>query len=426
MSRWDGLWINADLATMAPNRGPWGAIRDGAVAVRDGRVAWVGPRGSLPEDAAGGAREVHDAGGAWITPGLVDCHTHAVFGGDRAREFERRLGGESYQEIARSGGGILATVRATRAADEDTLVRQAASRVRALVAEGVTTVEVKSGYGLDLDTELRMLRAARRLGRELPVTVRTTLLGAHAVPPEYEGDREGYLRLVMEEMTPRAAAEGLADAVDAFCEGIAFSPRECEAVLEAGRRHGLPGHLHADQLSDGGGAGVAAAAGALSADHLEHTGRRGVEALAEAGTVAVLLPGAYHVLGGEARPPVTALREAGVPMAVATDLNPGTSPVTSLLLAMHLACVHFRLTPSEALAGATRAGARALGLEDRKGTLEPGRDADLALWSVAHPRELAYWAGRNPCAGVVRAGRPVTVGDDGAGDRPHPGTRTRS
>ncbi len=409
INRWDALWVDAHLATMDGGDDPWGELRDGALAVADGRIARVGARSELTADPRADGAELHEAGGAWITPGLVDCHTHLVFGGDRADEFERRLRGESYEEIARSGGGILASVRATRAADEEALFRAAAARVRELMAGGVTTVEVKSGYGLDTGTELKMLRVARRLGCELPVTVRTTLLAAHALPPAFADDRAGYLRGVVEETLPAAVDAGLADAVDAFCEEIAFSVEECRTVLEAGREAGLDARLHADQLTDGGGAALAAEVGARSADHLEHTSTAGVEAMAEAGTAAVLLPGAYHFLGGERRPPVEELRRRGVPMAVATDLNPGTSPVPSLVLALNLSCVHFGLTPAEAVAGATREAARVLGLGEDRGTLAEGRRADLALWNVEHPRELAYWAGRVPCSGVVVEGRPVEL-----------------
>lgn len=407
INRWDALWVDAHLATLVEGEDPWGTVRDGAVAVADARIARVGPRAALAGDPRAEGAEILEAGGAWITPGLVDCHTHLVFAGDRADEFERRLRGESYEEIARTGGGILSTVRATRAASEEELFRDAAARVRELVAGGVTTVEVKSGYGLEPEPELAMLRVARRLGRDLPVTVRTTLLAAHALPASFADDRAGYLRTVREETIPAAAEAGLADAVDAFCEEIAFSVDECRAVLAAGREAGLDARLHADQLTDGGGAALAAEVGARSADHLEHASTAGVEEMARAGTAAVLLPGAYHFLGGDHRPPVEELRRHGVPMAVATDLNPGTSPVASLVLALNLACVHFGLTPAEAVAGATREAARVLGLGDERGTLAEGKWADLALWDVGHPRELAYWAGRNPCVGVVRGGRAV-------------------
>lgn len=406
MSGWDRIWLDAHLATMRPGPDPYGIVRNGAVAVRDGRIARVGAEAELASAPEAAGARVHEAGGAWVTPGLVDCHAHPVFAGDRADEFERRLQGESYQEIARSGGGILSTVRATRAADAETLLAGAARRLDALAAEGVVAVEVKSGYGLDSETELRMLRVGRRLEEEVGVTVRTTFLGAHALPPEFEHDRTGYLRLVVEEMIPRAAEEGLADAVDAFCEEIAFSAQECRAVLRAGLEHGMAARLHADQLSDAGGAALAAELGARSADHLEHASDGGIRAMGSAGTVAVLLPGAYHFLGEDRPPPVARFREEGVPMAVATDLNPGSSPLGSLLLALNLACIHFGLTPAEALAGATRHAARVLGMENDRGALAAGRLADLALWDVGHPRELAYWVGRNPCLGVVREGRP--------------------
>lgn len=426
----DLLVVSAQLATLRPGPDPWGAVADGAVAVRDGRIAWVGPEAELPgawaarprvpwnaegrdgdgKDGAGGpgAAEplpVLDAGGACLTPGLVDCHTHLVFGGSRVEEWEARLAGATYEELARAGGGILSTVRATRAADEGALAASARARLETLLAHGVTTVEIKSGYGLDLATELRMLEVARRLGRELPVRVRATLLGAHALPPEHADDRAGYLDLVTSEMIPEAARRGLADQVDAFCEGIAFTPEECARVFEAGRAHGLGLRLHADQRTDQGAAALAARHGARSADHLEHTSRAGAEAMAGAGTAAVLLPGAALFLRDDTVPPVEAFRELGVPMAVATDLNPGSSPLRSPLLAMGLACSLFGLTPAEALVGVTRAAAGVLGLEDELGTLEEGKRADLALWRVEHPAELAYWMGGSPLVARVVGGR---------------------
>ena len=405
--RVDALWLNANLATMTPCA-PYGAIRDGALAVRDGKLAWVGRRSDLPADLLASGAPVHDAEGAWITPGLVDCHTHLIHGGNRAREFELRLQGATYQEIARQGGGIAATVEATRRADEDTLFRSAARRLACLLAEGVTTVEIKSGYGLDRDTELRMLRVARRLGRERPVTVSPTYLGAHALPPEFKGRPEAYLDLVCEEVMPQVARQGLADAVDAFCETIAFSLAQTERVLHSARRLGLAVKLHAEQLSCLGGAALAARHQAWSADHLEHLSLEGVQALAASGTVAVLLPGAFYFLGESQRPPVEALRRAGVPLALATDCNPGTSPLTSLLLVLNLGCVLFGLTPQEALAGVTVQGAAALGLAQSKGTLAPGKDADFVLWEIEGPEELAYRLGCNPCLQVVRAGEVVT------------------
>lgn len=404
MSLWDLLWIDVHLATMAPGEAPYGTIRDGALAVRDGRIAWLGPRTELPGTPEELAREVRSAGGGWMTPGLVDCHSHLVFAGDRSDEFERRLEGASYREIAASGGGILATVRATRAASEGVLVDTASRRLQRLVDEGVTTVEIKSGYGLETATELRMLRAARRLARPGVIDVRTTFLGAHAVPSEYVGRRGAYVDLVVEEMIPAVAEAGAADAVDAFLEDIAFGPDDVARVFEAARRHGLAVRLHADQLSDGGGATLAARHGARSADHLEYASAAGVRAMGRAGTVAVLLPGAYLTLRGERAPPVSAFRREGVPMALATDANPGSSPLLSLLLTVNLGCTLFGMTPEEALAGVTRHAARVLGLEADRGTLAPGKRADLAVWNVSRPAELAYWMGWNPLREAVKDG----------------------
>jgi len=408
---WDAIWLNGRLATMAvsgatsgPGAGaPYGAIEGGAVAAADGRIAWVGAQADLPGAPARLARAVHDLAGRWVTPGLIDCHTHLVHGGDRAGEFEQRLQGASYEEIARTGGGIISTVRATRAATEDALVDGARPRLQALLGEGVTTIEIKSGYGLDRDTEMKQLRAARRLGQDLPVTVRTTYLGTHAVPPEFAGRAEAYIDLVVS-LIPQVAESGLADAVDAFCEGIGFTPAQVARVFQAAAAHRLPVKLHADQLSDLGGAALAARFGALSADHLEYTSPEGVAAMARAGTVAVLLPGAFYTLGETQRPPVAALRAAGVPIALATDSNPGSAPVTSLLLMLNMGCTLFRLTPEEALAGVTRNGARALGLGATHGTMEPGKAADLAIWDIERPAELAYRIGYNPLACAVRGG----------------------
>ncbi len=400
---YDLVVTNAQLATMTGTE-PYGAIHEGALAIAGERIAWVGATRELPA-LARGARTL-DAGGRWITPGLVDCHTHLVYAGNRANEFERRLEGATYAEIARAGGGIAATVRATRAAPTDALVLQSRPRLAALAAEGVTTVEIKSGYGLDTTTERRMLEAARAVAADVGVDVRTTLLAAHALPVEFAGRRDAYVELVCQETIPAIARAGLADAVDAFCETIGFTPEETRRVFTAARAHGLPVKLHADQLADSGGAALAAEFEALSADHLEYASEDGVTALSVAGTVAVLLPGAYYALRETRLPPVAALRARRVPMAVATDCNPGTSPVTSLLLMLNFACTLFRLTPAEALAGATKHAARALGLVDR-GTLAPGQRADLALWDVAEPAELAYAIGGNPCAGVVRGGTVV-------------------
>jgi imidazolonepropionase len=408
MPTWDSLWTNVHLATMTEARGPYGAIPAGALAVLDGRIAWVGAEAELPHRHAGA---LIDGRGGWLTPGLIDCHTHLVFAGDRAGEFEQRLQGVSYEAIARAGGGIASTVRATRAASAEALEASARPRFDALRADGVTTLEIKSGYGLDLATELRMLEVARRLGRLPGIEVRTSFLGAHALPPESASDRAGYLDLVCEQMLPAVAAAGLADAVDAFCEGIAFTPAEVARVFEAAGRHGLPVKLHADQLSDLGGAALAARFGALSADHLEYASEAGVRAMAASGTVAVLLPGAFYTLRQSQRPPVELLRRHGVPIALATDCNPGSSPLVSLLAVLNMACTLFGLTPEEALAGVTRNAARALGLSDR-GTLAVGRRADLALWRIQRPAELSYWLGLTPLEAVLRDGRrsyPVTT-----------------
>ena len=402
---YDTLWVNARLATMTQGGAPYGAIADGALAARDGAIAWVGARADLPDAPERLAARVIDAGGRWITPGLIDPHTHLVFGGDRVGDFERRMAGQSYVAAAGGGSGIAHTVAMTRAADEDTLFRDAAKRLRTMIANGTTTVEIKSGYGLDVDTELKLLRVARRLGSELGITVRTTYLGAHVVPREYADRRDEYLALVCDVMLPRVAGEGLADAVDVFCDTIAFSAGESARVLDAARRLGLAVKVHADQIDDTGAAALAARYGALSADHIEHTGESGVAAMARAGTVAVLLPGAYHYLRETVKPPVALLRAHGVPMALATDCNPGTSPVLTLPTAMNLACVLFGLTPEESVAAATRNAARALGLADR-GELRAGARCDLALWDAGSPAELCYWLGASPCAGVVIGGEP--------------------
>jgi imidazolonepropionase len=385
----DRLWTHARLATMVGRS--VSVIEDGVVACLDGRIAYAGPQADAP--AGLDAADVIDCGGRLVTPGLVDCHTHLVHAGHRAQEFQRRLAGEMYQSIAASGGGIVSTVNATRAATVDDLVEATLLRLDALIAEGVTTVEVKSGYGLETRTELNQLRAARRLSKVRPIDVVTTFLGAHAVPPEFQQDRDAYVDRVCTEQLPAVAGAGLANAVDAYCEGIAFTPVQITRVFDAARRHGLPVKLHADQLSDGGGAALAARYGALSADHLEYTSTEGVDALARAGTVAVLLPGAYLMLRETQRPPIEALRAREVPLAVATDANPGTSPLTSLLTAMHLAAVQFGMTVEECIFGVTREAARALGRLDTVGTLERGKWCDLAVWNVAEPAELVYWLG---------------------------------
>ncbi|WP_062226591.1 imidazolonepropionase [Aureimonas frigidaquae] len=397
------LLTDMTLCTMAGDR-PYGLVPDGAVVIEDGLIAYAGPRAGLPERwSAVPARSLQ---GRLVTPALIDCHTHLVFGGDRAREFEMRLTGHSYEEIARAGGGIAATVAATRALHEDALVAAARPRLDALRREGVATVEIKSGYGLSVSSELTMLRAARRLGREAGIRVRTSYLAAHSVPPEYRGRADAYLSQVVLPGMEHGAAEGLIDAVDAFCEGIAFSVAEVERVFDAAQALGLPIKLHAEQLSNLNGAAMAARRGALSADHLEHLDADGVAAMARSGTVAVLLPGAYYALRETKAPPVAALRDAGVPMALATDCNPGTSPMSSLLLAMNMGATLFRLTPEEALAGVTRHAARALGLADTIGTLEPGKRAELAVFSVSHPAELAYRIGFNPHHETILGHRP--------------------
>ncbi|WP_426287402.1 imidazolonepropionase [Luteibacter sp. E-22] len=390
--RWDHLLLDVGLATLADNGAPYGAIEDGAIAWRDGRIVFAGSRGELQDEPHALAHRVESLPGTWVTPGLIDCHTHLVFGGDRAHEFERRLEGATYEEIARAGGGIVSSVRATRAASEDDLLRQSLPRARALLADGVTTLEIKSGYGLEPETERRMLRVARRIGNELGVDVRTSFLGLHALPPEYAGRRDEYVALVCDIMLPSLAEEELVDAVDAFCEGIGFTHEETRRLFEKATELGLPVKLHAEQLSDLGGAALVASHGGLSADHLEWISEDGVRSMADAGTVAVLLPGAYYALRDTRPPPVDAFRRHGVPMAVATDLNPGTSPLLSLRMAMGMACTLFRLTPEEALRGATVNAARALGLDDR-GRLAVGLRADLAIWNVGQLAELSYWIG---------------------------------
>ena len=403
---WDTLWIDAHLATMAGSV-PYGAIRDGALAAVNGRIAWIGPRADLPGAPEILARDVRSAAGGWITPGLVDCHTHLVFGANRAREFEMRLEGASYEAIARAGGGIASTVAATRAESLAQLTVSATRRLAGLKAGGVTTVEIKSGYGLDLATELKMLRAANALGDAGDIRVVRTFLGLHALAPEYADDRAGFVAYVAETMIPAIAAARAADAVDAFCDEIGFTAAETEIVFQAAHAHGLPVKLHAEQLSNQHGAALAARYRALSADHLEWLSDDGIAAMAAAGTVAVLLPGAFYALRETRPPPIDKLRAAGVAMAVATDCNPGTSPVASPLLMLNMACTLFRLTPEEALAGMTRHGARALGLADEIGTLEIGKAADLALWSIDDPAELSYWIGANLLHERVFAGRPA-------------------
>ncbi|HEX4709270.1 imidazolonepropionase [Phenylobacterium sp.] len=397
----DRIWRNARLATLAQRRG-LGEVQDGVLACRGGRIVFAGVRTDSPSGLD--APDIVDCEGRWITPGLIDPHTHLVFGGDRAQEFELRLGGASYEEIARAGGGIVSTMKATRAASEAELIEAALPRLDALIAEGATTVEVKSGYGLALEPELTCLRAVRELGHRRAVTLRATFLGAHALPPEFAGDPDGYIDHVCREMIPAVTAEGLADAVDAFCEGIGFTPAQTRRVFEAARAHGLPVKLHAEQLSNLHGAALAAEFGALSADHLEHLDEAGVAAMSAAGTVATLLPGAYYFVRETQAPPIAALRAAGVPMALATDCNPGTSPLTSLLLVMNMAATLFRMTVDECLAGVTREAARALGLAAELGTLEAGKRCDLAIWSIERPAELVYRMGFNPLHARVFGG----------------------
>lgn len=394
VAKGEKLFRNARLATLAPGLPGLGSVEKGAVALKDGRIAFAGPEADLPADLK--KAETVDCEGRWITPGLIDCHTHLIYAGNRAHEFELRLRGASYEEIARAGGGIVSTVSHARAADQADLVRETLPRLDALIAEGATTVEVKSGYGLDLENELKALRAARQLGRERPVTIRTTFLGAHALPVEAKGNKAAYIDSIVNDMLPAVVAENLADAVDGYCEGIAFSPEEITRVFEAAVARKLPVKLHADQLSNLRGAMLAAKFKALSADHLEHTDEAGVSAMAKAGTVAVMLPGAFYFMRDTRQPPIALFRQYNVPMAVSTDSNPGTSPLTSLLMSMNLAATLFRMSVDECVAGVTREAARALGMSDEIGTLEAGKCADLAIWNIERPAELVYRMGFNP------------------------------
>lgn len=405
MTAWDRLVEDCRIATMREGGMAFGAIDDGALLISDGCIAFVGARKDLPSGAAKSAKQTDRLDGRWVTPGLIDCHTHMVFGGDRVADFEARLKGESYEDIARRGGGIATTVRATRSASEAQLVSGASSRLGEMKRNGLTTIEIKSGYGLDRETEFRMLLAAKELARKHTIRVRTTYLGLHALPAEFASKRTAYVELVVNEVLPALAKAKMIDAVDAFMEPIAFTADEVATFFRAAKKLGLPVKLHADQLSNGGGAALAAEFQALSADHIEHTDEAGVKALAKAGTVAVLLPAAFLFLRDTHKPPVELLRKYKVPLAVATDSNPGSSPTVSPLIAMHLACVLFGLTPEEALAGMTRHGARALGLGD-VGTLEQGKCADLAVWNVEQPAELAYWLGRSLCERAYVAGVP--------------------
>ncbi|KJV09631.1 imidazolonepropionase [Elstera litoralis] len=398
------LWRNARLATLNPDLPGLGLVEAGAIAVAGGRILYAGPEAALPP-AYRAADAVIDCGNRWITPGLIDCHTHLVHAGNRAHEFELRLNGASYEEIARAGGGIVSSVSAFRAASEDQLTAESLPRLDALMAEGVTTIEIKSGYGLDRENEGKALRVARRLGRERDISVRTTFLGAHALPPEFKNNQTGYLDRVIADMLPALAADGLVDAVDGFCENVAFSPAEMRRVFEAAKALGLPVKLHADQLSNLNGAALAAEFGALSADHLEFTDEAGVVAMKQAGTVAVILPGAFYFIRETQKPPLDLFRKHGVPMALATDNNPGTAPLTSLLLTLNMAATLFRMTVDECLAGVTREAARALGLQAEVGTLEAGKWADFALWNIERPAELVYRMGFNPLHARVWRGQ---------------------
>ncbi|WP_175652849.1 imidazolonepropionase [Pseudomonas sp. Marseille-P9899] len=397
------LWHNCHVASMA--QGVYSIIEDAAIVTADGRIEWIGPRQALPDP---GIEQRVDLGGAWVTPGLIDCHTHAVFGGNRSGEFEQRLQGVSYAEIAAQGGGIASTVRATRAASEDELYASALRRVRALMRDGVTTLEIKSGYGLDLDSERKLLKVIRRLGESLPLTVRATCLAAHALPPEYAGRSDDYIEHICEVMLPALAAEGLVDAVDAFCEYLAFSPAQVERVFIKAQALGLPVKLHAEQLSSLAGSSLAARYHGLSADHLEFMTEDDAIAMAAAGTVAVLLPGAFYFLRETQLPPMDALRKHGVKIAIASDLNPGTSPALSLRLMLNMACTLFRMTPEEALAGVTLHAATALGLSDSHGSLEAGKVADFVAWDIERPADLAYWLGGELEKRVVRHGVELT------------------
>jgi imidazolonepropionase len=397
--QWDALWINCLLATCEENGMPYGLMEDAALAIKDGKIAWIGPMSELSGEAA----MVRDVQGRCVTPGLIDCHTHVVYAGNRYKEFEMRLNGASYEEIARAGGGIRSTVAATRAASEDELLQQSLIRARALMASGVTTLEIKSGYGLDLETELKILRVAKKIEELLPVTISATFLGAHTVPAEYQDRADDYIDLVCQVMIPEIAKEKLAQNIDVFCEKIAFNLDQTKKVFETAKKYGLGIKCHAEQLSDSGSAALAAQYHALSVDHLEFVSEKSVEAIARAGTVAVLLPGAFYFLREKQVPPIELLRKHRVPMAIATDCNPGTSPVTSLLLMLSMACTLFRLTPLEALMGVTRNAAKALGLEKTHGTLKVGKVADFVIWDVAHPAELAYQIGLNPMVEMQRS-----------------------
>jgi imidazolonepropionase len=399
MTTYDLLLENCRATTMCDGA-PYGAVEDAAIGISGDKIAFVGARKD-----AGSATQRIDLKNRWVTPGLIDCHTHLVYGGDRANEFEMRLKGATYEEIARAGGGIVSTVKATRAASEAELVASAAKRLKPLLAEGVTVIEIKSGYGLDLETEGRQLRAARTLAAQMPVGVRATCLAAHALPPEFKDRSDDYIALVCDRIIPVLHQQGLIDAVDVFCEKIAFSPEQTRRVFDVAKKLGIPVKLHAEQLSDLNGAALAAEYGALSAEHLEWANEAGIAAMAKSGTVAVLLPGAFYALRETKLPPIDGFRKAGVPMAIATDSNPGSSPALSLLLMLSMACTFFRFTPEESLRGITVNAAKALGLSTSHGTLEAGKQADLVVWDVERPAELSYWVGGNPSAAILQAGR---------------------
>jgi imidazolonepropionase len=396
---WDSIWINAQIATMADEQG-YGIIEDGVIAVKDGRIAWAGSKKDLPDQPA---KTTHDAKGQWITPGLIDCHTHLVYGGNRAREFEMRLHGATYEEIAKEGGGILSTVKATRAATEDELYESAKKRLSHLMREGITGAEIKSGYGLDTETEEKMLRVATRLRDETGLRIQRTFLGAHALPTEYKDKADDYIDMICSDMLPTLAGKGLIDCVDAFCERIGFSAEQTERVFKAANDLGLPVKLHAEQLSNQKGAALTAQYKGLSADHLEYLDEEGIKAMAQSGTAAVLLPGAFYFLRETKKPPVDLLRKHNIPIAIATDLNPGSSPAHSLLLMLNMACTFFHMTPEETLAGITKNAAKALGWDDC-GIIKENMRADFVLWDITHPAELSYAFGLNPCAGIVRNG----------------------
>lgn len=405
---WDTIFVDANLATMVPETS-FGIIENAAIAIAKGKIAWLGPMVELTEKPQQLAKHVHSLNKRWLTPGLIDCHTHLVYAGNRANEFEMRLSGKSYTEIAQAGGGIRATVAATRAASEEELFIQSEKRLLALLSEGITTIEIKSGYGLNTETELKILRVARSLAASHPVTIKTTLLGAHALPDEFTQRSDDYIDYVCNNMLPAAYAAGLVDAVDVFCETIAFSPAQTERVFQAAKQYNLPVKIHAEQLSNQQGAKLAAKYQALSADHLEWADEQSIQAMATSGMTAVLLPGAFYFLNETKKPPINLLRSHKVPMAISSDCNPGTSPVTSLLTMLNMACILFSLTPIEALAGVTKNAAKALGIASTHGTLEVGKHADFVVWDITNPRDLSYQIGMNSCFEVIKNGKFIYI-----------------